>query len=270
MEFGDEILFAEMLDRHPDVEKIIVGNSPGGNLHAGIEIARLIFDRDLSVQINGPAASAATVIALAARQKLEYLPDSYVPDVGTELLFHCAYMAGNSYCDEFATRRSARVLGEITGKPEQEWFDLMMATTPDTVVRVGLEEILQYDDWYCDYAGFGRGIFCERIILAGMEPQEKTAGSPFAAPAGQCWLELRRSASADEAFNDITGIGMLMPVDVENNVFITYDDHVAITFGLVDASGFDRILSELGEKYSVGDLSGVCADGQDYAGRYKM
>ncbi|WP_139103293.1 hypothetical protein [Pararhodobacter sp. CCB-MM2] len=149
VEYGDEQRLASLLQQHPDVEEIVVGMSPGGSLHAGIAIARLIHERRLHVKLEGPAASAATVISLGSRTQLRFQGDFAIQQ-GTTLLFHCAYLSGNDYCDERATRRSAELLASFSDWSIDQWMRLLMPTTPATVERVSLWDIIDRSAWECE------------------------------------------------------------------------------------------------------------------------
>lgn len=149
VEFGDDQKLRRMLDQNPDVKEIIVGLSPGGSLHAGIGIAELIFDRGLSVKLEGPAASAATVISLGSQTRIRFQGD-FAQQQGTTLLFHCAYLRGNNFCDEPATRVSAEKLARFSDWSVDRWMRVLMATSPATVERISLWDILDRDQWSCE------------------------------------------------------------------------------------------------------------------------
>ena len=149
VDFGDEKKLRRLLDQHPDIKEIIVGISPGGSLHAGIEIAELIHNQGLTVKLEGPAASAATVIALGSNTRLRFQGD-FAHQQGTTLLFHCAYLRGNDFCDEPATRESAVRLARFTSWSVDRWMRVLMATSPATVERISIWDVLDRDEWQCE------------------------------------------------------------------------------------------------------------------------
>lgn len=149
VEFGDDQKLHRLLEQHPDVKEVIVGQSPGGSLHAGIEIAEIIFERRLSVKLEGPAASAATVISLGSQTRIRFQGD-FAQQQGSSLLFHCAYLRGNDFCDEPATRASAVKLAQFSDWSVDRWMRVLMSTTPATTERISLWDILDRDQWDCE------------------------------------------------------------------------------------------------------------------------
>lgn len=146
VERGDAAKLARALDRHPDVTEIIVGISPGGSLAAGIGIAKLIRSRGLYVKLEGPAASAAAVLSLGARDRVRFQGDS-TQQQGSTLLFHCAYLRGETTCHRDATQLLASELSTLSVWSTETWFRLLMTTSPSTVQRVSLWDILGKSNW---------------------------------------------------------------------------------------------------------------------------
>lgn len=87
-------------------------------------------------------ASAATTISLGARNKLIYFEGGAAGAIATDLRFHCAYIKAADGCHTQATKASARVFQELTGRPWKERFDTLMATSPETVISISLQEIM--------------------------------------------------------------------------------------------------------------------------------
>lgn len=161
VEWGDQDKLRAILERHPDVEQVIIGQSPGGSLYAGIYMAEVLYDSGLPLKLIGPAASAATVISLGARTEVNFGEenDTYR---GTKLLFHCAYIRGESVCDGRATEALSEALAKFTRRSADDWYDFLMEeTTPDTVEPVRMFSILNRE-WQCAPEDF-RGTTCFRI-----------------------------------------------------------------------------------------------------------
>lgn len=269
VELDDGDRLQSLLDRHPDVERIIVGQSPGGYLFGGIEVANIIYDNDLDVQINGPAASAATVISLGARQRLYFVSDASGPGLGSQLLFHCAYISADA-CDERGTRRSAEILEKLTRRSADEWYEVLMSTTPDTVVRISVEEILQYDDWFCSDAG-PDGTVCERTLVVD-EAQPQGESGIFELGPDQCWLEYVRVPDTQSALSQIQGAGMvgLPNADTTQHVFNTSNGEVVVTFGQIEQADLEAWQTRYRQRSGLeGDLV-QCASGADYVSRRTM
>ena len=179
VEFGDEIKLARMLAQHPDVKEIIVGQSPGGSLHAGIVIADLIYRRELHVKLEGPAGSAATIISLGSKTRIRFQGD-FAHQQGTTLQFHCAYKRGNSYCDEPATRASAKRLASYTSWSTDRWMMLLMSTSPSTYKRVSLWDVIDKSQWNCE-AEAHLSVVCHSKTAKTSTPQ--SASKPVTNPA---------------------------------------------------------------------------------------
>lgn len=121
-------------------------NSPGGSVFEGIAIANAIRSHPahVTVQVDGLAASIASVIMLAG--------DKVVMQPQSQVMIHAA--SGMGYGDaaemlkmaellEFQTRNIAEAYAERTGRPVDEFLELMAAETWFTAkeaVEIGLAD----------------------------------------------------------------------------------------------------------------------------------
>ena len=162
VEWGDDQKLREILAQYPDVEEVVIGRSPGGSLHAGIYMAEVLYEAGLPLRLEGPAASAATVISLGAKNQVTF-GEASQNYRGTQLLFHCAYIQGETVCDGQATKILSEALASFTRRTADDWYSFLMEeTTPDTVEPVRMFSLLSRS-WHCASED-RRGTTCYRIF----------------------------------------------------------------------------------------------------------
>ena len=121
-----------LADIEPDREILCRINSPGGNLWEGMAIHQTLFDRRARVtcQVDGVAASAASLIAIAGRETV--MPENAL------IMIHLPRIS--AFGDAAELRKQAGMLdkhtvsltgtyGRKTGRPVSEIHDAMAAET---------------------------------------------------------------------------------------------------------------------------------------------
>jgi hypothetical protein len=88
---GDEpVKVAEALAKSPEVDTVILRNSPGGNAPAGYQVGQMMRERGLRTAVSGFCHSSCSRMFLGGRTR--YFTDDYPAD-RTEIGFHGHYYA---------------------------------------------------------------------------------------------------------------------------------------------------------------------------------
>jgi hypothetical protein len=103
---GDEpAKMAETLAKSPDVDTVILRNSPGGNAPAGYQVGQLLRERGLRTAVSGFCYSSCSRMFLGGRTR--YFTDDYPAD-RTEIGFHGHYDANGRLNADLVRRYGLR------------------------------------------------------------------------------------------------------------------------------------------------------------------
>jgi hypothetical protein len=103
---GDEpAKVAEALAKSPEVDTVILRNSPGGNAPAGYRVGELLRERGLRTAVSGFCYSSCSRMFLGGRTR--YFTDDY-PAERTEIGFHGHYYASGRLNAELVNRYGLR------------------------------------------------------------------------------------------------------------------------------------------------------------------
>ena len=157
-------------------------NSPGGDCVAAAQIYNMLMDypADVTVRIDGIAASAASVIAMAGT-KVQMSPVSV-------MMIHNPLTVAMGDSDEM--RRAIQLLDEVK---ESIINAYEIKTGMD---RQSLSDLMDTETWMNAYRAKELG-FCDEVLFDGDEPPEKVAFS-FSSRAAEVQLMNRVKASFPE------------------------------------------------------------------------
>jgi hypothetical protein len=117
---GDEpAKVAEMLATSPEVDTVILRNSPGGNAPAGYQVGQLLRERGLRTAVSGFCYSSCSRMFLGGRTR--YFTDDY-PAERTEIGFHGHYYANGRLNVDLVSRYGLRdwIIKYSDGKADPE------------------------------------------------------------------------------------------------------------------------------------------------------
>jgi hypothetical protein len=117
---GDEpAKVAEMLATSPEVDTVILRNSPGGNAPAGYQVGQLLRERGLRTAVSGFCYSSCSRMFLGGRTR--YFTDDY-PAERTEIGFHGHYYANGRLNADLVSRYGLRdwIIKYSDGKADPE------------------------------------------------------------------------------------------------------------------------------------------------------
>jgi hypothetical protein len=83
----------DVLAKHPEIDTVILRNSPGGNAPAGYQVGQLLRERGLRTAVSGYCYSSCSRMFLGGRNR--YYTDDYPPEE-TNVGFHGHYYANGS------------------------------------------------------------------------------------------------------------------------------------------------------------------------------
>lgn len=268
VERGDGEKLRTLIERNPDAEQLIIGKSPGGVLMEGIKMAGIIYDSGIEVQVNGPAASAATIISLGARNTVRFVEGAGARFRGTELLFHCAYIPGKDICDESGTLWAAETLAKYTIRNLDTWFKFLMEkTTPATVERILLRDLIE-GEWDCYDAG-RKGTECTRWNVVTQDQPDKELGE-FEAEPGSCYLVHRRVDETQAMLTRHMGLSQLGGgefMDINSDIYNSAAGDIVMTFGLVKEGEKDQLIQKIEARLGLNGIEG-CVSGAEFVSRH--
>lgn len=184
--FKDDVTpkaFRAELEAHPGPLTVWI-NSPGGDVFAASQIYTMLMERkgDITVKIDGIAASAASVIAMAGTTVL-MAPTAYMM-VHNPLTF--------AWGDAEEMRAVAELLDEVKGGIISA-YELKTGHSAEEIA-----DLMDQETWMNARSALERG-FCDGILYAdgqeGQEPEEMQNGRGAYAPAASLYspVEMRRA-----------------------------------------------------------------------------